>query len=122
MYKRQDLSGPSRAFFSNLQLQKVEKKTLFFSGTDLFAERINEGDSINLIESLSRLGHEDYSVEVESSETVKNTPSQEWVKNRNKDIQEFRKEIMSSELLINLKENFGEEITEDKITIIDHEE
>ena len=122
LFDQLDLSGPSRAFFSNLQLQKVEKKTLFFSGTDLFAERINEGDSINLIESLSRLGHEDYSVEVESSETVKNTPSQEWVKNRNKDIQEFRKEIMSSELLINLKENFGEEITEDKITIIDHEE
>jgi len=122
LFDQLDLSGPSRAFFSNLQLQKVEKKTLFFSGTDLFAERINEGDSINLIESLNRLGHEDYSVEVESSETVKNTPSQEWVKNRNKDIQEFRKEIISSELLMNLKENFGEEITEDKITIIDHEE
>ena len=122
LFDQLDLSGPSRAFFSNLQLQKVEKKTLFFSGTDLFAERINEGDSINLIESLNRLGHEDYSVEVESSETVKNTPSQEWVKNRNKDIEEFRKEIISSELLMNLKENFGEEITEDKITIIDHEE
>ena len=122
LFDQLDLSGPSRAFFSNLQLQKVEKKTLFFSGTDLFAERINEGDSINLIESLNRLGHEDYSVEVESSETVKNTPSQEWVKNRNKDIQEFRKEIISSELIMNLKENFGEEITEDKITIIDHEE
>ena len=122
LFDQLDLSGPSRAFFSNLQLQKVEKKTLFFSGTDLFAERINEGDSINLIESLNRLGHEDYSVEVESSETVKNTPSQEWVKNRNKDIEEFRKEIISSELIMNLKENFGEEITEDKITIIDHEE
>ena len=122
LFDQLDLSGPSRAFFSNLQLQKVEKNTLFFSGTDLFAERINEGDSINLIESLSRLGHEGYSVEVESSETVQNTPSQEWVKNRNKDIQEFRKEIISSELLMNLKENFGEEITEDKITIIDHEE
>ena len=122
LFDRLDLSGPSRAFFSNLQLQKVEKKTLFFSGTDLFAERINEGDSVNLIESLNRLGHEDYSVEVESSETVKNTPSQEWVKNRNKDIEEFRKEIISSELIMNLKENFGEEITEDKITIIDHEE
>jgi len=122
LFDQLDLSGPSRAFFSNLQLQKVEKNTLFFSGTDLFAERINEGDSINLIESLSRLGHEGYSVEVKSSETVKNTPSQEWVKNRNKDIQEFRKEIISSELLMNLKENFGEEITEDKITIIDHEE
>ena len=122
LFDQLDLSGPSRAFFSNLQLQKVEKKTLFFSGTDLFAERINEGDSINLIESLNRLGHEDYSVEVESSETVKNTPSQEWAKNRDKDIREFRKEIISSELLMNLKENFGEEITEDKITIIDHEE
>tara|TARA_B100001029_G_scaffold6843_1_gene4830 strand:- start:9654 stop:11225 length:1572 start_codon:yes stop_codon:yes gene_type:complete len=122
LFDRLDLSGPSRAFFSNLQLQKVEKKTLFFSGTDLFAARINEGDSVNLIESLNRLGHEDYSVEVESSETVKNTPSQEWVKNRNKDIEEFRKEIISSELIMNLKENFGEEITEDKITIIDHEE
>ena len=122
LFDQLDLSGPSRAFFSNLQLQKVEKKTLFFSGTDLFAERINEGDSINLIESLNRLGHEDYSVEVESSETVKNTPSQEWAKNRDRDIQEFRKEIISSELLMNLKENFGEEITEDKITIIDHEE
>ena len=122
LFEQLDLSGPSRAFFSNLQLQKVEKKTLFFNGIALFAERINEEDSINLIESLNRLGHEGYSVEVESSETVKNTPSQEWIKNRNKDIQEFRKEIISSELLMNLKENFGEEITEDKIIIIDHEE
>tara|TARA_Y100000746_G_scaffold147852_1_gene126473 strand:+ start:1494 stop:3065 length:1572 start_codon:yes stop_codon:yes gene_type:complete len=122
LFDQLDLSGPSRAFFSNLQLEKVEKKTLFFNGTDLFAERINEGDSINLIESLNRSGHEGYSVEVESSENVKNTPSQEWVKNRNKDIQEFRKEIINSELLMNLKENFGEEVTEDKITIIDHEE
>ena len=122
LFEKLDLSGPSRAFFSNLQLQKVEKKKLFFNGTNLFVERINEGDSDNLIESLKRSGHDGYSVEVESSESVKNTPSQDWVKKRKKDIQEFKKEIIDSELLMNLKENFGEEITEDKITITDHEE
>ena len=122
LFEKLDLSGPSRAFFSNLQLQKVEEKKLFFNGTNLFVERINEGDSDNLIKSLKKLGHDGYSVEVESSESVKNTPSQDWVKKRKKDIQEFKKEIIDSELLINLKENFGEEITEDKITITDHEE
>ena len=105
-----------------MQLDKVEEKTLFFNGTDLFAERVNEGDSINLVESLKRIGHDGYSVEVKSSKSVENTPSHEWASKRKKDIDKFKKEIMDSELLINLRDNFGEEITQDKITIIDHEE
>jgi len=121
-FNRLDLSGPSRAFFSNLQLQKVEEQKLFFKGTNLFVERISEGDINNLIESLKRLGYEGYTIEFESTESVNNTPSQDWIKKREIDIQEFKKEIISSELLVNFKENFGEEITEDRITITDHEE
>ena len=122
IFNRLDLSGPSRAFFSNLQLQKVEEQKLFFKGTNLFVERISEGDINNLIESLKRLGYEGYTIEFESTESVNNTPSQDWIKKREIDIQEFKKEIISSELLVNFKENFGEEITEDRITITDHEE
>ena len=33
-----------------------------------------------------------------------------------------KKEILESDLLVNLKHNFGEEITQDKFQVIDHEE
>ena len=34
----------------------------------------------------------------------------------------FKKEIINSDLLANLKNNFGEDIDEDKIMVVDHEE
>ena len=61
-------------------------------------------------------------IEIESSSEVTNTPSQDWLEKRKKDIQNFREEIVESQLLTNLKEYFGENITEDKIIITDHEE
>lgn len=121
-FEQLDLTGPSRAFFSNLELQKVQNKTLFFGGSNLFTERIKEDDSKNLIESLKKLGYEGYMIEIESSSEVTNTPSQDWIEKRKKDIQNFREEIVGSQLLTNLKEYFGENITEDKIIITDHEE
>ena len=88
----------------------------------MFTDRINEEDIFNMIQSLNRLGYKDYLVEVESSNSVKNTPSEEWIKRRKKEITEFRKEILESELITNFQKNFGEQISEDKITIVDHEE
>ena len=41
---------------------------------------------------------------------------------RKKDIEKFKKEIINSDLFVNLKNNFGEDIDEDKIMVIDHEE
>ena len=121
-FEQLDLTGPSRAFFSNLQLLKVQNKTLYFGGSNLFTERIKEDDTNNLIESLKKLGYEGYMIEIESSSEVTNTPSQDWIEKRKKDIQNFREEIVGSQLLTNLKEYFGENITEDKIIITDHEE
>ena len=39
-----------------------------------------------------------------------------------KDIEKFKEEIINSDLLANLKNNFGEDIDEDKIMVVDHEE
>jgi adenine C2-methylase RlmN of 23S rRNA A2503 and tRNA A37 len=52
----------------------------------------------------------------------KNTPSSKWEQQRKKDIEKFKKEIINSDLFVNLKNNFGEDIDEDKIMVIDHEE
>ena len=117
-----DLTGPSRAFFSNLQIEKVEENTIFFKGADMFAERINKENIQNLIDSLVRLGYPEYKLEIESSENAKNTPSSKWVKQRAEEIKIFKEEIISSDLLIKLKNDFGENIDASKITVIDHEE
>ena len=116
------LTGPSRAFFSNLQIEKVEENTIFFKGADMFAERINKENVQNLIDSLVRLGYPEYQLEIESSENAKNTPSSKWVKQRAEEIKIFKEEIIASDLLIKLKNDFGENIDASKITVVDHEE
>ena len=117
-----DLTGPSRAFFSNLQIEKVEENTIFFKGADMFAERINKENIQSLIDSLVRLGYPEYQLEIESSENAKNTPSSKWVKQRAEEIKIFKEEIIASDLLNKLKNDFGENIDASKITVIDHEE
>ena len=66
------MTGPSRAFFSNLQLKKVEENTIYFEGTEMFADRINKENIQNLIDSLKRLNFPEYKVEIESTEKAKN--------------------------------------------------
>ena len=88
----------------------------------MFAERINKENIQNLIDSLVRLGYPEYKLEIESSENAKNTPSSKWVKQRAEEIKIFKEEIISSDLLIKLKNDFGENIDASKITVIDHEE
>ena len=122
VFDKTDLIGPSRAFFSNLQLQKVEKDTIYFEGTEMFADRINKENIQNLIDSLKRLDFPEYKVEIKSTEKAKNTPSSKWEQQRKKDIEKFKKEIINSDLLANLKNNFGEDVDKDRITVIDHEE
>ena len=122
VFDKTDLVGPSRAFFSNLQLQKVKEDTIYFVGAEMFADRINGENVQNLIDSLKRLNFPEYKVEIESTEKAKITPSSKWEQQRKKDIEKFKKEIINSELLANLKNNYGEDIDEDKIIVIDHEE
>ena len=122
VFDKIDLAGPSRAFFSNLQLKKVEKDTLYFEGAEMFSDRIDSENIQHLIDSLKRLNFPKYKVKVESTEKVKNTPSVKWEQQRKKDIEKFKEEIIKSDLLANLKNNFGEDINEDKIIIVDHEE
>ena len=122
VFDKTDLVGPSRAFFSNLQLEKVKEDTIYFIGAEMFAERINKENVQNLIDSLKRLNFPEYKVEIESTEKAKNTPSSKWEQQRKKDIEIFKKEIIDSDLLANLKNKFGEDIDEDKIMVIDHEE
>ena len=45
------MTGPSRAFFSNLQLKKVEENTIYFEGTEMFADRINKENIQKLAKS-----------------------------------------------------------------------
>ena len=77
---------------------------------------------LSLIDSLVRLGFEEYQVEIESSDSAKNTPSSKWAKKRAEEIKIFKEEIISSDLLVKLKNDFGENIDASKITVIDHEE
>jgi len=105
-----------------LQIQKVEGDTIYFEGAEMFADRINKENIQNLIDSLKRLNFPEYKVEIKSIEKAKNTPSSKWEQQRKKDIEKFKKEIINSDLLANLKNNFGEDIDEDKIMVIDHEE
>jgi hypothetical protein len=58
-------------FFSNLQLKKVEENTIYFEGTEMFADRINKENIQNLIDSLKRLNFPEYKVEIESTEKAK---------------------------------------------------
>ena len=122
VFDKTDLTGPSRAFFSNLQLQKVIDNTIYFEGAEMFADRINKENIQNLIDSLKRLNFPEYKVEIDSTEKAKNTPSSKWEQQRKRDIEKFKKEIINSDLVANLKNNFGEDIDEDKIMVIDHEE
>ena len=117
-----DLSGPARAFFSNLQLDKVEGSELFFCGSEMFTSRITEENINDLVISLDKVGFKNYKVVIEETEAAVKTPSTAWEKKRKEEILAFKKEILVSDLLINLKHNFGEEITQDKIEVIDHEE
>ena len=117
-----DLSGPARAFFSNLQLDKSEGSKLFFSGSDMFTSRITKENINDLIKSLDKAGFERVEIDIEVTEDVVKTPSKAWEEKRKEEIIAFKKEILESELLVNLKYNFGEEITQDKFQVIDHEE
>ena len=117
-----DLSGPARAFFSNLQLDKVEDTKLFFSGSDMFTSRITRENIDDLIISLNKVGYTNCEVVIEATEAAVKTPSTAWEKKRKEEILAFKKEILESDLLVNLKHNFGEEITQDKFQVIDHEE
>ena len=88
----------------------------------MFADRINAENIQNLIDSLKRLNFPEYKVEIQTVEKAKNTPSLKWEQERKKDIEKFKNEIITSDLFANLKNNFGENIDEDKIIIKDHEE
>ena len=96
VFDKTDLTGPSRAFFSNLQLQKVIDNTINFEGAEMFADRINKESIQNLIDSLKRLNFPEYKVEIDSTEKAKNTPSSKWEQQRKRDIEKFKKEIINS--------------------------
>ena len=120
-----DLSGPSRAFFSNLQVEKVEEppvNKIIFKGADMFVDRINDENISSLIASLQRAGFPAYTVEITASEKVQNTPSSKWAKQRAQDIRNFKDEIVSSDLFAKLKNELGANIDESKIMVVDHEE
>ena len=55
----------------------------------MFADRINNENTQSLIDSLVRLGFEEYQVEIESSDSAKNTPSSKWAKQRAEEIKIF---------------------------------
>ena len=93
------MSGPARAFFSNMQLDKVEAK-LFFSGSDMLHQNRRENID-DLIVSLNKAGYENCEVVIEVTEAAVKTPSTAWEKSE-KEIIAFKKEILESDLLVNL--------------------
>ena len=78
------MSGPARAFFSNLQLDKVEDNKLFFSGSDMFTSRITRENIDDLIVSLNKAGYKNYEVVIEATEAAVKTPSTAWEKSEKK--------------------------------------
>ena len=108
--------------FSQTAIRQVEDNKLFFSGSDMFTSRITKENINDLIKSLDKAGFERVEIDIEVTEDVVKTPSKAWEEKRKEEIIAFKKEILESELLVNLKYNFGEEITQDKFQVIDHEE
>ena len=88
----------------------------------MFTSRITKENINDLIKSLDKAGFERVEIGIEVTEAVVKTPSKAWEEKRKEEIIAFKKEILESELLLNLKYNFGEEITQDKFQVIDHEE
>ena len=46
----------------------------------------------------------------------------EWQKKRKQAIEDFKRDVLSSSLVINLNESFNANIDESKVNVIDHEE
>ena len=117
-----DLEGQSRALFANLQLKKVEEKKVIFHGSNIFTDNINENHLDDLKLSLKNIGYDVEQVEIKEEREIKNTPSLEWQKKRKQAIEDFKKDVLSSSLVINLNESFNANIDESKVNVIDHEE
>lgn len=117
-----DLEGQSRALFANLQLKKVEEKKVIFHGSNIFTDNINENHLDDLKLSLKNIGYDVEQVEIKEETEIKNTPSSEWQKKRKQAIEDFKRDVLSSSLVINLNESFNANIDESKVNVIDHEE
>ena len=117
-----DLEGQSRALFANLQLKKVEEKKVIFHGSNIFTDNINENHLDDLKLSLKNIGYDVEQVEIKEETEIKNTPSLEWQKKRKQAIEDFKRDVLSSSLVINLNESFNANIDESKVNVIDHEE
>ena len=68
------------------------------------------------------LGYDVEKVENKEETEIKNTPSLEWQKKRKQAIEDFKRDVLSSSLVINLNESFNANIDESKVNVIDHEE
>ena len=117
-----DLKGPSRALFSNLQLNAVDDKRVIFQGSDIFTDNINEKNKSDLILSMKNNGYVISEIEIKKENTTQTTPSLEWQKKRNLEIKDFKNQVLRSSLVTNLNDKYNAKIVDKNIDVIDHEE
>ncbi len=117
-----DLRGASRALFANMELTSASDSLLVFKGSSTFASAINDSNISDLVSALKKLGHPDYIIEIVEDVEVKVTPSSNWEKSRLKEVADFKKEILESDLIKNLNNTYGANINESNLIVNDHEE
>lgn len=117
-----DLKGPSRALFSNLQLNAVNDKKVIFQGSDIFTDNINEKNKSDLISSMKNNGYVISEIEIKKENTTQTTPSLEWQKKRKLEIKDFKNQVLKSSLVSNLNDKYNANIVDKNIEVIDHEE
>lgn len=117
-----DLRGASRAFFANMQLDNVDGSKLTFKGSETFVTGINESNINDLVEALRKAGYPKYDIAIIEAKEAQVTPSSKWQEARNKELDDFKEEILKSDLVQNLNNKYGANINRENLSIKDHEE
>ena len=98
----------------------ISKEMIFYLFNELGLEESSIELGLKL--SLKNIGYDVEQVEIKEETEIKNTPSLEWQKKRKQAIEDFKRDVLSSSLVINLNESFNANIDESKVNVIDHEE
>ncbi len=122
IFDKLDLRGASRAFFANMQLDNVDGPKLTFKGSETFVSGINESNINDLGEALHKAGYPKYDIAIIEAKEAQVTPSSKWQESRNKELDDFKEEILKSDLVQNLNNKYGANINRENLSIKDHEE
>ena len=105
-----------------MQLDNVDGFKLTFKGSETFVSGINESNINDLAEALHKAGYPKYDIEIIEAKEAQITPSSKWQEARNEELDNFKKEILKSNLVQNLNNKYGANINKENLLIKDHEE